>query len=158
MLTFDGGWLDNWLQVFPVLQEFNLHAHLFLVTSLISDGPVRIPAGELVYSHDECQKLVKQGRADEVMLRWSEVREMHLSGLVEFHSHTHTHRRWDQKPVSRNPSDLLRVDILLSRKRMRRCWVIAVSICAGLRAGIVLTIFMWLKSWGSHTCIPQKGV
>lgn len=37
MLTFDGGWLDNWLQVFPVLQEFNLHAHLFLVTSLISD-------------------------------------------------------------------------------------------------------------------------
>lgn len=76
MLTFDGGWLDNWM-------------------------------------------LVKQGRADEVMLRWSEVREMHLSGLVEFHSHTHTHRRWDQKPVSRNPSDLLRVDILLSRKRMR---------------------------------------
>ncbi|EOF5203043.1 polysaccharide deacetylase family protein, partial [Salmonella enterica] len=74
MLTFDGGWLDNWLQVFPVLQEFNLHAHLFLVTSLISDGPVRIPAGELVYSHDECQMLVKQGRADEVMLRWSEVR------------------------------------------------------------------------------------
>lgn len=51
MLTFDGGWLDNWLQVFPVLQEFNLHAHLFLVTSLISDGPVRIPAGEPVYSH-----------------------------------------------------------------------------------------------------------
>lgn len=62
MLTFDGGWLDNWLQVFPVLQEFNLHAHLFLVTSLISDGPVRIPAGEPVYSHDECQMLVKQGR------------------------------------------------------------------------------------------------
>ncbi|EFQ8898169.1 polysaccharide deacetylase family protein, partial [Salmonella enterica] len=90
-----------------------------LVTSLISDGPVRIPAGEPVYSHDECQMLVKQGRADEVMLRWSEVWEMHLSGLVEFHSHTHTHRRWDQKPVSRNPSDLLRVDILLSRKRMR---------------------------------------
>lgn len=119
MLTFDGGWLDNWLQVFPVLQEFNLHAHLFLVTSLISDGPVRIPASEPVYSHDECQMLVKQGRADEVMLRWSEVREMHHSGLVEFHSHTHTHRRWDQKPVSRNPSDLLRVDILLSRKRMR---------------------------------------
>ncbi|HAV9751869.1 TPA: polysaccharide deacetylase family protein, partial [Escherichia coli] len=27
MLTFDDGWLDNWLQVFPVLQEFRLHAH-----------------------------------------------------------------------------------------------------------------------------------
>ncbi|HBC0990033.1 TPA: polysaccharide deacetylase family protein, partial [Escherichia coli] len=23
MLTFDDGWLDNWLRVFPVLQEFN---------------------------------------------------------------------------------------------------------------------------------------
>lgn len=28
MLTFDDGYLDNWLQVFPVLQEFNLRAHI----------------------------------------------------------------------------------------------------------------------------------
>ena len=31
MLTFDDGWLDNWRQIFPVLQEFNVHADLCLV-------------------------------------------------------------------------------------------------------------------------------
>ncbi|HBA3615012.1 TPA: polysaccharide deacetylase family protein, partial [Escherichia coli] len=35
MLTFDDGWLDNWFQVFPVLQEFNLHAHIFLITGQV---------------------------------------------------------------------------------------------------------------------------
>ncbi len=38
MLTFDDGWLDNWFQVFPVLQEYKLHAHIFLITSLMGDG------------------------------------------------------------------------------------------------------------------------
>lgn len=119
MLTFDDGWLDNWLQVFPVLQEFNLHAHLFLVTGLVSDGPVRCAGDETEFTHDECLTLIEQGRADEVMLRWSEVREMQLSGLVEFHSHTHTHRRWDRMPDIHRPLDLLRADVLLSRERMK---------------------------------------
>lgn len=94
----ESGWITG-CRYFRCMQEFNLHAHLFLVTCLNSDGPVRILVGEPVYSHDECQMLVKQGRADEVML----------------------------------------------------C-------CAGLRAGIVLAIFMWLTIWGSHTCIPQKAI
>ncbi len=119
MLTFDDGWLDNWLQVFPVLQEFNLHAHFFLVTGLLGDGPVRISADTREYSHDESQRLIERGRADDVMLRWSEVREMSLSGLVEFHSHTHTHRRWDCMADIRNPQTLLHADILLSRERMK---------------------------------------
>lgn len=112
----ESGWITG-CRYFRCMQEFNLHAHLFLVTCLNSDGAIRILAGEPVYSHDECQMLVKQGRADEVMLCWSKVREMHLSGLVAFHSHTYTHRRWDHKPVSSNPSDLLRVDIILRRKQ-----------------------------------------
>ncbi|TQO04877.1 UNVERIFIED_ORG: polysaccharide deacetylase [Citrobacter freundii] len=91
----EDGWLDNWLQVFPVLQVFNLQAHVFLVTGQVGEGAVR-RAGELPdYSHKECEERIEQGRVDEVMLRWSEVREMHHSGLVSFHLHTHTHNRWD---------------------------------------------------------------
>ncbi|HEA6326784.1 TPA: polysaccharide deacetylase family protein [Escherichia coli] len=119
MLTFDDGWLDNWLQVFPVLQEFNLHAHIFLVTGLVSDGPARISADVQECSHDECRALIDLGRADDVMLRWSEVREMHCSGLVEFHSHTHTHRRWDCMPGISSPRNLFRADVILSRERMK---------------------------------------
>ncbi|EGF7425092.1 glycosyltransferase [Escherichia coli] len=67
MLTFDDGWLDNWLQVFPVLQEFRLHAHLFLVTGLVGDGPVRISADAKEYSHEKCQLMIELGQADEAL-------------------------------------------------------------------------------------------
>lgn len=118
MLTFDDGWLDNWLQVFPVLKEFKLQAHIFLITGLTGDGPVRKSVKD-IYSHRECEEHIKQGQADDVMLRWSEVREMQQSGLVEFHSHTHTHRRWDRMPGIAHPGELLRADILLSREKMK---------------------------------------
>ncbi|EAA0892417.1 polysaccharide deacetylase family protein [Salmonella enterica] len=95
MLTFDDGWLDNWLQVFPVLKEFNLRVHIFLITGLVGDGPVR-QSTDREYSHRECEQEIAQGRADNVMLRWSEVAAMRESGLVEFHVHTHTHTRWDR--------------------------------------------------------------
>ncbi|WP_201490654.1 polysaccharide deacetylase family protein, partial [Escherichia coli] len=113
MLTFDDGWLDNWLQVFPVLQEFKLHAHIFLVTGLVSDGPVRLAGAGPEYSHRECEVCIEKGHADDVMLRWSEIREMHLSGLVEFHSHTHSHRRWDLATCLQRPLDFVKSDILL---------------------------------------------
>lgn len=123
MLTFDDGWLDNWFCVFPVLKEFGLHAHVFLITGLLGDGSVRLACGnrddEASYSHRECERLIEQGRADEVMLRWSEVREMRSSGLVEFHPHTHTHRRWDALPYVTTPTDFIKSDILLSRERMK---------------------------------------
>ncbi|EHS3676245.1 polysaccharide deacetylase family protein, partial [Escherichia coli] len=92
MLTFDDGYLDNWFYAFPVLQAFGLRAHIFLVTGLIGDGPARQheeSGGRHMFSHRECETLIAQGRADDVMLRWSEVREMSRSGLVEFHLHTH---------------------------------------------------------------------
>ncbi len=50
---------------------------------------------------------MQAGRADEVMLRWSEVERMRAAGTFEFHSHTHTHTRWDRSeadPVARTRS------------------------------------------------------
>lgn len=35
MLTFDDGYLDNWFQVYPLLNEFNLKAHIFLIPVLL---------------------------------------------------------------------------------------------------------------------------
>lgn len=118
MLTFDDGWLDNWFQMFPVLQEYKLNAHVFLITSLIGNGPARSQE-ESIFSHSECEKLIEQGCADDVMLRWSEVKEMRDSGFIEFHLHTHTHTRWDIFGGTHDPLNLLKTDILLGQEKMK---------------------------------------
>jgi peptidoglycan/xylan/chitin deacetylase (PgdA/CDA1 family) len=111
MITFDDGYLDNYLYAHPVLQAFGLKAVLFIITGWLSEGELRHPthhhsrkvgAGETVPSppptpsHRVCMEKIAAGQADEVMLRWSEVAEMHKAGSFEFHSHTHTHQRWDR--------------------------------------------------------------
>ena len=63
MLTFDDGYLDNWFQVYPLLNEFNLKAHIFLITSFIGNGPVRHSPGK-EYSHRDCEHQIATGNAD----------------------------------------------------------------------------------------------
>lgn len=111
MITFDDGYLDNYLYAHPVLQAFGLKAVLFVITGWLGEGEPRRPshhhsrkvgAGETVDhppptpSHRVCMEKIATGQADEVMLRWSEVAEMHKADSFEFHSHTHTHQRWDR--------------------------------------------------------------
>lgn len=36
-ITFDDGFLDNWVYVYPVLKKYNLKATMFVITSRIKD-------------------------------------------------------------------------------------------------------------------------
>lgn len=102
LLTFDDGYLDNWVYAHPVLQEQGLKALMFVVTDWIKDGPVRphagAAAGDLPATpeHNACKAAIAAGCADEVIVRWSEIEAMRAAGTFEFHSHTHTHTRWDK--------------------------------------------------------------
>ncbi len=105
LITFDDGYLDNWVYAHPVLQRYGMNAVLFVITGWIGEGPVRphegldgVPAASLPAApdHDASKKLIEAGRHDDVMLRWSEIDAMRAAGTFEFHSHTHTHTRWDQ--------------------------------------------------------------
>lgn len=99
LITFDDGYLDNWVYAFPLLQKYQFKATIFLVTSWLHHGPIRPVMGQENVpdcpEHHECEARIDAGRSDEVIARWSEVQAMRESGLVEFHSHTHTHTRWD---------------------------------------------------------------
>lgn len=99
LITFDDGYLDNWVYAYPLLKKYGYTAIVFLVTSWINDGPLRqcLGQGELpeTPSHRECEDRIAQGRSDDVILRWSEIKAMRDDGVIEFHSHTHTHTRWD---------------------------------------------------------------
>jgi peptidoglycan/xylan/chitin deacetylase (PgdA/CDA1 family) len=119
LITFDDGWLDNWLYAHPVLAEFGLHAVMFLVTARVGDGPARNEATTL--DHRAAKAAIAAGRADEAMLRWSEIEAMAKAGTFEFHSHTHTHTRWDrQLPPGRGRDEALAQDLAASRATLSR--------------------------------------
>jgi peptidoglycan/xylan/chitin deacetylase (PgdA/CDA1 family) len=100
LVTFDDGYLDNWVHAHPVLRDFGLHGVIFLITGKIGDGAARAHAGAtgapVCPDHRTCMKSWESGRTDDVMLRWSEVEAMRAAGTFEVHSHTHTHTRWDK--------------------------------------------------------------
>jgi peptidoglycan/xylan/chitin deacetylase (PgdA/CDA1 family) len=105
LITFDDGYLDNWVYAYPLMKRYGFKGVIFVVTSWLGDGPPRphLGQGELPETpdHRECEARIAQGRADEVMLRWSEVDAMRADGVFEFHSHTHTHTRWDRQCAQR---------------------------------------------------------
>jgi peptidoglycan/xylan/chitin deacetylase (PgdA/CDA1 family) len=102
LITFDDGYLDNYVHAHPILQEFGLHGVIFLITGLIGEeSQPRRHAGmgndlPACPNHRDAKALIDAGRADDVMLRWSEVEAMQAAGSFEFHSHTDTHTRWDK--------------------------------------------------------------
>ena len=121
VLTFDDGYLDNWVYAHPVLQRHGFSALCFLVTSWLGDGAPRVHAhsgDELpeLLNHHESERAIENGEADRAILRWSEIDAMRRAGTFEFHSHTHSHVRWDK--VARNREEkcaALRRDLLAAR-------------------------------------------
>ncbi|SPB13604.1 polysaccharide deacetylase [Caballeronia novacaledonica] len=106
VITFDDGYLDNWVHAHPVLKRHGFTALCFLVSSWPGEGSVRPNASNGTSSlprlldHHAGEKAIENGSADDVILRWSEIEAMREAGTFEFHSHTHTHVRWDRVTAS----------------------------------------------------------
>ena len=62
-LTFDDGFIDNYIYAFPMLKKYNIKATIYLATQI-----------------QDIEKLNEQ-----------QIKEMHESGLVEFGAHTQHH-------------------------------------------------------------------
>jgi peptidoglycan/xylan/chitin deacetylase (PgdA/CDA1 family) len=93
-LTFDDGYLDNWLNVFPLLKKYEMKGTIFVTSDFVDPG-VELrnrnqgadnPAPDTgVHGSD------RQESQDAGFLNWNEMRAMEESGLVDIQSHAKTH-------------------------------------------------------------------
>lgn len=94
-VTFDDGYLDNWIYAFPLLRHFEIPATLFIITSKIGEGdprPTLDDVNEGTVSREALDRLWREAEArGEAWLNWRELSRMRAVGTVSLASHSHTH-------------------------------------------------------------------
>jgi peptidoglycan/xylan/chitin deacetylase (PgdA/CDA1 family) len=99
VVTFDDGWLDNYMYAFPILKKYKINATVFLITNRVenaSQNAAKIPS--FIPTHEESKSLIEKGEAHKVVLNWELIKEMSNSGMLEFYSHTKSHAKCNSLP------------------------------------------------------------
>lgn len=90
LLTFDDGWLDNYLYAYPVLKQYGHQAVLFLVTDWVARASRRPPAEAVTWrDHREAVQLA-QHEPQRSVLHLFHLQAM--ADVFDFQSHTHRHQ------------------------------------------------------------------
>ncbi|MBI5970724.1 MAG: polysaccharide deacetylase family protein [Deltaproteobacteria bacterium] len=104
MITFDDGYLDNFVYAYPHLRANGIKATVFAVTGWMDAASNQSEEKKLSGldelkkrppTHNYCKSLIAEGLFHRAVMNWDMAVEMHGTGLVEFHSHTATHALCD---------------------------------------------------------------
>ena len=87
MLTFDDGYLDNWVYVFPILKKYGAKGTIFVNPDFVPRKDSLRPNLDDV----ENGKISKEDLQIAGFLNWHEMRAMESSGLIDIQSHALTH-------------------------------------------------------------------
>lgn len=87
VLTFDDGYLDNWVYVYPILKKYGLKGTIFINPEFVDPGEsVRTNMEDIWNGRKESQDLQTLG-----FLNWPEIQAMDASGIVDIQSHSMSH-------------------------------------------------------------------
>jgi peptidoglycan/xylan/chitin deacetylase (PgdA/CDA1 family) len=87
MLTFDDGYLDNWVFAFPVLKKYGAKGTIFVNPEFVDLEPIPRPISDDV----QLGKIPSSSLLTAGFLSWAEMRAMASSGLVDIQSHSLSH-------------------------------------------------------------------
>jgi Polysaccharide deacetylase len=92
LLTFDDGYLDNFIFAFPLLKKYNLKATIWVVPDFVNDNDNSVRPTLEDYWNNKIS-LNELNKIDGY-INWEEMRLMEKSGLIDIQSHTLTHARY----------------------------------------------------------------
>lgn len=106
VITFDDGYLNNWVYAYPILKKYNLKATIFVITSRIKEksssyrfnledlwsGKIKKEGLPRISNHYESNlRCVRNPEGSDDHITWEEAKEMLQSGLIDIQSHSHLH-------------------------------------------------------------------
>jgi len=117
LLTFDDGFVDNYLYAYPLLKKNNMKAVLFVPTGFIEDADIKRDRF-LPVSHDDAWELASTERRSEVICTWKELEEMESGGIFDIQSHGHSHNT--PQYLKEKKYTELKEDLLISKKTLEK--------------------------------------
>src|SRR5712692_3724761 len=87
VLTFDDGYLDNWVYVYPMLKKYRLKGTIFVVPEFVDPVAGCRPNLEDVATKQTPRTPLKWRG----YLSWAEMRKMEADGVMDIQCHTLTH-------------------------------------------------------------------
>ena len=116
VITFDDGWLDNYLYAVSLLSKYQCKATFFIITARVDAASLRERSDRAdIPDHNTAKQLIASGNAGQVVLDWNLIYDLEESGLFRFYSHTVTHRR----SVDLLPLELL-AELVESKERIEK--------------------------------------
>ncbi len=106
VLTFDDGFYDNYLNVWPVLKKYNFPATIFISAGLV---------GKYMKLEDTSLRL----------LSWQQIKRMHQSGIVDFQPHSFNHYRLDKLSSSQEEEEIEKSRSIIEQKLNKKCFFFA---------------------------------